>query len=206
MSDILGPDGFLTIPHGGGLAHKAEVVDMNRVYKAEARFCELQALTRAKAGELLRAFIEAWSDARLGLAKAQEQLNKAKRRLRQVEGVAVLDKAVRVLEEKKLISTRSPAGSEDLRKAVVATDPDVAAAAEAVEMLAAISDLLETKAEALKMAYFSVDRVLDPRERHVDVSGGAEVDPFKPTPNERRAEFIAQHQRPGDDGFGGAKL
>lgn len=206
MSEIIGPNEVLTLPSGDGPRGRAQTVDMRRVYKAEARFFELQFLTREKAGELLKTFIEAWRDAREGHAKAQEQLNKAKRRVRRVEGQIVLDKAVGVLEQKKLITSRSPAGSEDLRKAVVAVDDEYAAACEVVEMLEAIRDLLDTKAEALNMAYFSVKQVLDPRERPVETSAGAEAEPFRPTASEKAADFINQHSRQGDEHFGGARL
>lgn len=209
MSEILSPKGVLVLPHGDGPTNNPLTIDLASVYKAEARLFELQSVTRLKAGELLHTFIRAWSDARTAHATVQHHLTKAKRYLKRVRGLCVLDRAAAVLEKKGLASSRSPAGSEDLRDAVVSTDADYLVAADRVEQLQAALDLLETKAETLKMGYFSVQTVLDPRERHVQTSGDTGTDDAGTmTPREKAAVFIENHGRPASygDGFGGAKL
>jgi hypothetical protein len=214
MTDlILGADMALMFPSGNGL-DKDVVLDLRTVYKAEARLIELQAVTRVKAGELLHCFITAWKEAREHLARANKQLVVAKRRLKEVRAEVVLDRALDVLKEKGLVSSRSPSGSEDLREAVVVTSKAYQGASERVEAIGAVAELLEIKAETFKMAYFAVNKLLDPMDRTgAATSGGAgndDVGTF--TEAERVEDFVSKQSAPLNpkaytgSGFGAPKL
>jgi hypothetical protein len=205
--DLLTSKESLLVPDGGGAPEsKSTVIDMRAVFKAESRLHELQLVNRDKAGDLLHALITGWHDARQGRAMAAHQQARAKRRLAQIHGIIILDRAVTVIKEKGLETTRSPAGSADLREAVVNTDPEYNRAAETLEMLEALVEYLTEKADTLKMAYFSVGHLLDPHDRSkADTSGGT-TEPFQPTRTEKVQSFVQRHSKTdyGDDGFGGA--
>jgi hypothetical protein len=190
---VLGADKALMFPAGNG-TDRPLVFDLTGIFKAEGRLVELQAVTKAKAGELTYTFIVAWRDASDYWKRARAQLIRAKRALKEVRARVILDRSSSILKEKGLASSRSPAGSEGLRESVVSLDPEYQAVSDRVEQVEAASDFLETKVELFKMAYFSVDKLVDPSDRaHRDVSGGAGSDePGVLTREERLEEFVRE--------------
>jgi hypothetical protein len=214
MSDlVLGANEALVFPSGNGIDAPI-VLDLRPVFKAEARLIELQAVTRAKAGELLHCFIDAWKEARTAQARASKQLVVSKRKLKEVRAEVVLDRALDVLKDKGLVSTRSPSGSEDLREAVVSRDRSYQAASERMEQIQAVVELMEIKAETMKMAYFAVNKLVDPVDRSSGsaTSGGSGVDePGAFTDEERVRDFVnkqtsANTKAYTGTGFGSPKL
>jgi hypothetical protein len=212
MSDlILGADQALVFPSGNGVDQPV-VVDLRSVFTAEARLVELHHVTRVKAGELLRTFIEAWRDARTAQARARAQLVVSKRKVKEVRAEVILDKAVSVLKEKELVSTRSPSGSEDLRDSVVTRDRDYQVAVERMEKIEAAVEFMEVKAEVMKMAYFAVNKLVDPVDRSTSMSGGTGSDePGTFTDSERITDFVNKQSvsKPANyagTGFGAPKL
>jgi hypothetical protein len=203
MSDlILGANEALVFPSGNGLDAPI-ALDLRSVFKAEARLIELHHVTRMTAGELLHCFIEAWRDARTAQARARKQLVVSKRKLKEVKAEIVLDRALDVLKAKGLISTRSPSGSEDLRESVVVRDPAYQRASETMEQIEAAVEFLEIKAEVFKMAYFSVNKLIDPMDRTApNTSGGTGTDePGTLTDIERVQEFINKQSRANPAGY-----
>lgn len=212
MSDlILGADEALQVPSGSGVGQPI-VFDLRKVLRAEARLIELQGVTRAKAGELLHTFIEAWHDARQAQASCRKQLVVSKRKVKEVKAEVVLDRALGILKDKGLISTRSPSGSEDLRDSVVTRDPSYQRACDVMEQLEAAVEYLEIKAETLKMAYFAVNKLVDPLDRtSANTSGGAGSDePGTFTDEEKVRDFVNKHTPVSKSytgsGFGSPKL
>jgi hypothetical protein len=213
MNDlILGANEALVFPSGNG-ADEPVVLDLRKVFKAEARLIELHHVTRVKAGELLHCFIEAWHDARQGQARARKQLVVAKRKLKEIKAEVVLDRAIDILKAKGLISTRSPSGSEDLRESVVTRDPSYQRASERMEQIEAAVEFMEIKAEVFKMAYFAVNKLVDPMDRTAsNTSGGSGVDePGAFTDMERVVEFVNKQtvsnpKSYAGTGFGAPKL
>jgi hypothetical protein len=208
---ILGADKALVVPRGSGNG-KPLVFNLTGVFKAESRLIELQAVTRLKAGELTHAFLTAWRDASTYCKEVKAEFVRGKRAVREARAVVVLDRVQDVLKDKGLSSARSPAGSEDLRDSVVALDKDYQAAAERLEEIEAAMDYLEIKAETFKMAYFSVDKLLDPSDKTKrEFSGGAGTDdPGALTEDEKLDEFVAKvstnNKQYQTSGFGPAKL
>lgn len=212
MSDfILGANEALVFPSGNGV-DQAVVVDLRTVFTAEARLVELHHVTRAKGGELLRCFIEAWRDARTAQARARAQLVIAKRKVKEVRAEVILDKAIDTLKAKNLVSSRSPSGSEDLRDAVVTRDTSYQKTVERMEKIEAAVEFMEIKAEVMKMAYFAVNKLIDPVDRTTSMSGGSGTDePGAFTDMERVQDFVNKQSvaKPANyagTGFGAPKL
>lgn len=209
MSDIvLSQDTCVLPPVRPG--DKPIVCDMRRVNRARSRLFELASLTTAKAGELLATFIEAWGDARRYATTAQREFSRAKQRLREVRATVVLDKAPDELKRRGLASTRSPAGSEDLRDGVVNSDPDYQRAADLVAYAEALAQYLGDIAEELKMAYFTANKLVDPRgDARRETSGGTGDDePGALTETERAEAFVRKHSNQNNykGAFGAPKL
>lgn len=207
MSDlILSANMALVVPIVNG---QKTVFDMRNIYKAEARLIELCDITKAKAGELRYTFITAWSEASRYIGQLKKEVMRAKAKLRSVKAIVVLDRAPEELKRRGLSSSRSPAGSEDLRSAVVDHDKDYIAAEELVIEITASMAFMETKAETFKMAYFSVDRDEAPTR---DTSGGTGMDEVGTmTQQEKIEKFVEDHgaidhTKYDNTGFGPPKL
>ncbi len=212
MSDlILGADEALVFPSGNG-KDQPVVIDLRTVFAAERRLVELNHVTRMKGGELLRCYIEAYRDARQALGRAQAQLVVAKRKVKEAKAEVILDKAVDTLKAKGFISTRSPSGSEDLRDSVVVRDTTYQSVVERMEAIEVVVNFLETKTEVMKMAYFAVNKLIDPVEKQTGMSGGTGSDePGTFTESERIADFVNKQRvaKPANyagTGFGAPKL
>lgn len=135
-------------------------LDMRKIYKARARIIELVALTRAKAGDFLATVIEAKTQARDYQALVRYEVGRWKTRLKTVRGIVVLDKAPEMLKVKGLASSRSPAGSEDLRDSVVFTDSEYIATNEKLLQADAALEYLDTRVGELTEAYFSAQAII----------------------------------------------
>lgn len=206
MSELILNEDALCVPR---VNTTPMVYDMRRIHKAESRLVELASVTKPKAGELLHAFIDAWGDARDYLATLRGEFGRAKQHLRSVRGKIVLDEAAVILQKKGLASTRSPAGSEDLRDAVVNTSKDYLEATDLLAQVEAAVELMDGKVEKLKMAYFAVNKLIDGPAPNRDLSGGAGDDePGSMSPREKIENFVKENARPGkySGGFGAPKL
>lgn len=210
QSELIMRDDALVVPSVSG---QPLVIDMRRIHKAEARLVELQSVTKAKAGELFHCFIEAFGDARKSAAQLRGEYGKVKQRTRQVRGEVVLTRAVDKLKERGLVSVRSPAGSEDMRDAVVENDAAYIKIFDQFCQVEAVLEDMEGRVEKLKMAYYAISELIkgtDLSKR--DVSGGVgDDDPGAQTRKEKLNDFVNQHS--SDDnatyeefGFGVPKI
>lgn len=207
---VLGADQALIIPRPNGT--KPLVLDMRMIFKAEGRLFELQGVTKAKAGELIGTYIKAWDESKNYLSVLNGELLRAKEKLKEVRGLVVLDRAPEVLSKRGLSSARSPAGSEDLRDAVVHTDTDYKAAVECLAQVTTAAEYMDGKVEKFKMAYFAVNKLIDSRDPNANTSGGSgddEIGGF--TSSEKVERFVASHSAVDTSsyestGFGPAKL
>lgn len=205
MDLMLSAEAF-TVPraHSGGFAF-----DMRKIHKAEARLCELCALTREKSGEFLFVIIEAWKTAKDHLATLHAEHARCKQWLREIRGALVLDEAPDLLKKLGLSSTRSPAGSEDLREGVVNTSPRYQEASEVLFQVEAAAEMMEGVCETLRMAYFVANKVDGGTPHHAISGGTGSDDPGALTEQERQQEFVEQQSsRVGykNTGFGPPKL
>jgi hypothetical protein len=172
---VLESDKALVFPSGSD-ASKHVVLDMTDVYRAEVRLVELKGVNRQRAGELVYTFIEAWDRAKQYLSTASIELLRAKQRVRNIRAAIVLDSSIEVLKKKELVSSRSPAGSEDLRESVVNSDPQFQEATERVYQIQAVVEILDSQVEKFRMAYFSINKLLDPYQPPPSISGGTGLD------------------------------
>jgi hypothetical protein len=212
MNDlILGANEALVFPAGDGKS-PAIVIDMRSVFAANARLHELNHVTRLKAGDLLRTYIEAYRDARLAAGRAQAQLVVAKRKVKEARAEVILDRAVEALKAKGYITSRSPSGSEDLRDSVVTRDADYQEVVARMEAIEVIHVFLTDWVEVMKMAYFAVNKLIDPVEKQTSMSGGTGTDePGSFTDAERVTEFVNKQTSSNPKsyagtGFGAPKL
>ena len=191
MSDLLLSADALIIPSSEG---RAITLDMRKVHKAESRLVELNGITKAKAGELLYCFIEAFGEAKDHLATLRGEYGRAKQRVRRARGVIVLDKAADKLKDKGLARAAAPAGSEDMRDACVDTDEIYQKVHDQFCQVEAAVESMEGKVEKLKMAYYSVGELIKgPDFARRDTSGGAgDEEPGSYTQREKIQRFVEE--------------
>lgn len=136
------------------------VFDMSSIYDVEARISEVAFVTPHKAPELLARFNEAFLElTRLITATEYEQIQ-AKKNANRIRSIILLDKAPQILKEKGLATAKSPAGSEDLRNAVLDSDDEYQSALDRADQITAVIKLLQGKLKAFEMAYSSVKKII----------------------------------------------
>lgn len=201
MSELLLSHEAMTVPSAKGKPH---VFDMRRIHKAEARLIELANVTRLKAGELLYVVIDAFGDARNHLATLKMEFGASKQRLRTVRGIIVLDRVQDALKVKGLASARSPAGSEDLRDAIVNTDPEYLETADKLNQVEAAMEHMEGKVKKLEMAYFAINSLTKTQDAKKDTSGGVgDDDPGAMTQTEKVQQFVNSVSTVKSDNYDG---
>lgn len=130
--------------------------DLTEVNKAEARLVEIAGLTPSKAPELMATMNTAFSKASKATVQLQYEKVRAKRYLDRLEAQILLDRVPKIMADRGLATTKSPAGSEDLRKAVVQGEADYQLACEVLDRVTAMHALVAGKARALEMAYSNI--------------------------------------------------
>lgn len=134
-----------------------DITDLN---KAERRCDEVASVTRVKAPELLSLFSKANAAAsRLVVALTKEHSD-AIIQLDRIKAEVLLDRAPQKLREKGLITTKSPAGSEELRQAVVNSDPQYVACLEKVSILDAMKRLIAIKAKLFDNSFTAIKKIM----------------------------------------------
>lgn len=149
----------LTVPRGlKGLAPL--MFDLTQVFIAEARISEVAALTPTKAPELLATFNTAYLECARNIAMLEAELTMAKRAADKVRSVVVLERAPAKLLQLGLVTSRNPAGSEDLRKAVLDGDVEYQDALSLTDQIECNLELFRGKQKGLEMAYTSVKKLV----------------------------------------------
>lgn len=143
----------LLVPQPG---REPDRLDLTVLYDAERRLPEIANANEHTAPNLLATFNVAYLDAAAMLKRVDVFLGMAERAARQRRSVVLLDVAPAKLEALGLATKRSPAGSEDLRSAVLDADDEYRAALEMVDQVEAIVGLLAEKKRGFEMAYGSV--------------------------------------------------
>lgn len=136
-------------------------VDMDPIYRLDARKVEIPTVTKTTGAELMRAMeaghgIAGKLLATVGLeaARMQEAINKR-------SAVVVLDEVPAMLKAKGLATARSPGGSEDQRTHALNLDETLSALKDAMAQLEALKALLKTHVQGFIMAFSAIKRVLD---------------------------------------------
>jgi len=150
--------GTLTVPTGLPKVPPMKV-DMGGILAAESRIQEVAIVNPVKAPELMATFNQAYSDLTEIISKVEYQYEVAKIQEEKARAICIIDRVPGILKEKGLTSTKSPSGSEDMRSAVLALDPEYEAAQEKVIQLKCILTYLEGKLKAIDMAYTGVKKV-----------------------------------------------
>lgn len=149
----------LLVPRGlKGLAPLS--IDMTSILTAEGRIKEVAAVTPTKAPELLSMFNMTYLDCSKYVALLEQEHIMAKRQADKVRSVVVLERAPQILLTRGLSTAKNPAGSEDLRRAVLDGDEEYQIAMQLVSDIHCYLDLLKGKQKGIEMAYTSVKKCL----------------------------------------------
>lgn len=135
--------------------------EMMEIYKLEARQMEIANVNKVTAPELMQAYINGFGATTRILTQLEWQLTQAKKYQDEREAIVKLDVAPEYLAKKGLTKPNNPAGSEDLRNAVLARDDEYKLLSDRVAMLEAATELLKQKAKGFEMSYQAVKKVYD---------------------------------------------
>lgn len=135
-------------------------LNMTNIYRAEERIQEIAFVTQHKAPELLAMFNMVFLELTRHITRVKYEKVEAEKAAERVRAVILLDKVPGILEAKGLTSARSPAGSEDLRNAILSVDPEYSAAVDKCDQVNAVLGLLEGKLKGIEWAYSSVKKIL----------------------------------------------
>lgn len=158
MSDMLETRREIVVPRGNGTG--GIVLDMTNVYIAEGRIQEVAFVTPHKAPELLSTFNVTFLELTRHITKLDYERNVAKRVANKMRAIILLDRVPAILKERGLATAKSPAGSEDLRQAILDIDEPYQTACDRVDQITAIMKLLQGKLTSIEMAYTSVKKII----------------------------------------------
>lgn len=134
--------------------------DVSGIHQAEQRTEEVSTVTRDKAPELLATFNKAYADASEIRTRLEYELDVVKNEIERLRASIILDRVPTILREKGLASAKSPAGSEDLRTAIINSDPDYRELVDRRGMLECVIALVKVKADKIQRAYSSVSKLV----------------------------------------------
>lgn len=150
--------GTLVVPNGlPGM--DSMKLNMESILAVESRIHEVAFVTPVKAPELMAAFNQAYSDLVGLISQVEYQFEVAKIHEDRARAVCLIDRVPEILKAKNLTTNKSPQGSEDLRSAVLALDPDYQAAQEKTVQLKCALTYLEGKLRAIDKAYMATKTV-----------------------------------------------
>jgi len=139
--------------------------DLTEIYKVEARVIDTQNVTsKAKGQELAALFNDAHLKLITLIGKARLAEREAEKKANAIRSRIVLDEAKDILKAKGLAKDSNPAGSADLRDAILDGSTEYQAALDDVAMVEAAIELLQGKADSIKMAHFSARGASDEAE------------------------------------------
>lgn len=134
---------------------------MDEVVVIEHRKAEISSVTKVNARNLMRAFEKAYSICGKHYAKVSEQLTLIEQDIKARAAYVNLSIAPAKLKELGLITPGKPAGSDELRKAVVEQDEEYRGLITKGAQIEVIKDLLDTKMEGFKMSFYAVKQIYD---------------------------------------------
>lgn len=202
---------FLIPRRDGSTVH----VQMRSVYTALGRVQEIATVNAQKAPELLATFNMAYLD----VIEVQKQLELLEHDAEQVanlrKSVVLLDLVPKYMQERGISTSRSPLGSEDLRKAMLDRDEEYLACLDRVAHIQAVQKLVDGQKEGLEMAFTSVKKILGGEtnwqglNQNRNLSAGAPSGPLYPPVPSTPAEAPRSSNTPSSNlrsRFGGAKV
>lgn len=159
----------LTCPRGAANGPPLQI-DLASVLETEARLAEVAFLTPGKAPELLSTFNTAWLTIHNLVSLLTHELGVADREATRRRSTVLLDEAPGIIQARGLNS------SQDVREAIVQSDPEFQQVQERMAQIKAVKEYLVGKGKAFENAFTSIKRLLDrglPRDAINDVPSGA---------------------------------
>jgi hypothetical protein len=135
--------------------------ELGDVINAENRKRDIITVNRETAPELMFLFNQAYCSILRMISQISFECTQASKYANKRKAEVILDVAPEILKVKGLISPRSPAGSEDLRNAVLDLDEPYLQLMDVVNMLETAYEFLRSKAKGFEMAYHSVKKIYD---------------------------------------------
>lgn len=156
----------LMVPSGDPQAPQV-AIDLTAVAEAEARLHDLKIVNRQTAPELMAAYNAGYLEATRAMATLHFEHSMALRQANKRKAVVMLEVAPQKLQELGLVTARNPAGSEDMRTAVLEQDEEYLQLLDKVDFIKAAYELVKGKAKALENAYNAVKKVIDPNNNNL---------------------------------------
>lgn len=150
----------LTIPGRDGPV----TFDTSSIDKADGRIHEIAFVNALKAPELLATFLQAHIRLTYIISRLEIEKRYAERTADERRSVIILDEAKDKLKEKGLSKDSNPAGSADLRQAILDGDNSLQNLLDRVAELEALSELYRSQQRALDNAIYSVKDILKSRD------------------------------------------
>jgi len=149
----------LIIPSGTpGLG--ALTLDLSKVYEAESLLPEVAAVTVEKAGYLMAVFNESYNELIKTIRTVDLECARSKIILNKIRSRIILDEAKDILKAKGLAKDSNPAGSEDLRRAVLEANEEYIQALDRLNFLDITSEFLRGKLKVMDNGYTAVKKLL----------------------------------------------
>lgn len=165
---------ILKVPRGSSNIEPM-TLDLTDLNFAKSRLKEVAYANRDTAPELVSYFAEMAFEARKMYTQIEFELNTAQKSAKQIRSLILLDKVPERLKAKGLASSTKPTGSEDLREAVIETDPEYSEIQEKIITIKYCSELILSYVEAIKMAYFSVQKIMSQPTPYRDVTSTSSI-------------------------------
>jgi hypothetical protein len=154
--------------------------DLQEVYILEQRKNQIGQVTKVTAPDLMQAFERGYSTVGRFYNEAEAELADCRMLLEKRKAIVATDIAPDKLKAKGLTNAKNPAGSVDLREAIVAQDDEYLALVERRDAIEAMVGLLKIKMRGFEMAYQSVKKVFDSLSGLNNPSMDAEASPDSP--------------------------
>jgi hypothetical protein len=158
MDLVLGT--LLRIPRGTPNMPAMEF-ELGEVTALENRKNEIAYATKVTAPELMQIFNTGYCSVQRMMAQISFEYTQAVKFANKRKSIVILEVAPIMLQERGLATKKNPAGSEDLRNAVLGQDEEYLSLQDKVHMLEAAYEFLKSKAKGFEMAYSSAKKIFD---------------------------------------------
>jgi hypothetical protein len=135
--------------------------DLTNINHAEKRKSELAYVNKETSSDLQQLFNRAYCEVLRMMVQISFEYGQATKFANKRRSVVILDIVPELLVKKGLATTKSPAGSEDLRRAVLEQDDEYLQLTDKTQSLKAFHELLKSKAKGFEMAYHTAKKVFD---------------------------------------------
>ncbi len=153
-------DKTLIVPRGTpGLAELR--IDLTEINYAQSRSKELAYVNKETAHELMHTFDKAADITNKLLLQVLSEYEQAITNTNKRKAIVILDVAPEELKKRNLITARSPAGSEDLRNAILDCDEEYLKLQEVLNTLKVTYRYLKGKLEMFERNYYAAKKSLD---------------------------------------------